>query len=147
MSSIHGLSLLFKVSEFKLSQMQGTQRKMMFSVSFYDLISIIKMALESSSLYECLNHERRHKTLSCFCTIVHSSTFIKLTQSQTETPLNIVSVELGPIYPAVLSSWGATTGQAQLCTELAHGSSSWLRAEQETVDITCLVPVLDANLY
>lgn len=90
------------------------------------------MTLESSSLNECLNHEIRHKPLSWFCT-VHSFTSIKLTQTQTETPLNIVSVELGPTYPPVLSScpWEAATGQAQLCTGLVDGSSSQITAEVE----------------
>lgn len=130
--------------------MQGTQRKTMFWVSFYDIIPIIEMALESSSLKECPDHEIRHEPLSRFCT-VRSFIFIKLTQPQTETPMNIVSAELGPTYPAALSSctWAATTAQAQLCVGLVHGSSSWLRAEieQETVEITCLVSVLDANFY
>lgn len=98
--------------------MQGTQTKRMFPVSFY-IISIIKMALDSSSLNECLNHEIRHEPLSHFCT-VQSFTFIKFTQSQTETLLNIVSVELGSTQPAALSlcPWQATTGQVQLCTGL-----------------------------
>ena len=58
-----------KVSEFRPPQIQGTQRKMMFSGSSYDTIPTIKMTLESNSLDECPNHEIRHEPQSCFCTV------------------------------------------------------------------------------
>lgn len=106
-----------EVSEFRFSQMQGTQRKMMFSVSFYNIISIIKMALDSSSLNECLNHEIRHESLSHFWT-VHSFTFIKFTQSQTETLLNIANVELGLTQPAALARAHGKQLQGKLSSAL-----------------------------
>lgn len=125
--------------------MQGTQKKMIFSVSFYNIISIIKTALESSSPNECLNHDIRHQPLSDFCT-VHFFTFIKLTQSQTETLLNIVSVELGPSSAELMPLGNNYRTSSAL--HWAWSWCSWLRAgEKKIVDITCLVPVLDANIY
>lgn len=47
-----------KLSEFRSSQIQGTQ---MFSGSSYDTILIIEMSLESTCLHECTNHEIRHE--------------------------------------------------------------------------------------
>lgn len=68
---------------------------------------------------------------------MHSSTFLKLTQSQPKTLMNIVSAVLSSCLSAA-----AITGQAQLCVGLLRGTSSGLRAEREqkTTEITHLTP-------
>lgn len=45
-------------------QIQSSQRKMMFSVYSYDIISIIKMSLESLCLQECHHYGIRHMSLN-----------------------------------------------------------------------------------
>lgn len=77
-----------KVSEFRPPQIQGTQRKVMFSGSSYDIIPIIKMSLECMSLNECPNREIRHEPQSCFCTV--SST------GQSQSILPRISSSLSP---------------------------------------------------